>query len=217
MIKGAIFDMDGVIVDNINHHLRAWKQLGRELGREFRDEEMTRVFGQRNREILRSLIGPNHPDEQLAEYGRRKEALYRDIMAPELKPVPGLPDFLQVLEESGIRRAVATSGPVENVRFVLDGLQLGDAFEVVITGPEVRESKPHPAIFLLAAERLGLAPADCVVFEDSPPGIQAGRSAGCRCIALATTHSANDLRQYQPDRIIQDFRGIAVADLSPDN
>ncbi len=210
MAKGAIFDMDGVIVDNVTHHLNAWKQLGRELGREFRDEDVKRVFGKRNREILKSLIGADISDEQLAKYGRRKEELYRGIMAPDLRPVPGLPEFLRSLKESAIKTAVATSGPMENVRFVLDGLGFQDAFDAIITGPDVRESKPDPAIFLLAAKRLGLPPADCVVFEDSPPGIKAGKAAGCPCIGLATTHSAAELRQYQPDRIIKDFREISV-------
>jgi len=213
MIRGAIFDMDGVIVDNISHHLQAWKQLGQELGREFRDEDVNRVFGKRNREILRSLIGDDLPDEQLAEFGRRKEELYRGIMAPELRPVPGLPEFLKALKASGIKTAVATSGPIENVRFVLNGLGFQDAFDAIITGLDVRESKPDPAIFLLAVERLGLKPADCVVFEDSPPGIKAGKAAGCRCIALATTHTADELRQYEPDGIIKDFREITVAAL----
>ena len=213
MVKGAIFDMDGVIVDNVDYHLKAWKQLGRELGREFRDEDVNRVFGKRNREILRSLIGPDIPEEQLAKYGPRKEEIYRAIMAPELRPVPGLPEFLKALRASGTKTAVATSGPMENVRFVLDGLGFQDAFDAIITGMDVRESKPDPAIFLLAAKRLGIPPADCMVFEDSPPGIRAGKAAGCRCIALATTHSADELRQYEPDRIIEDFREISVDSL----
>ena len=209
MVKGAIFDMDGVIVDNISQHLKAWQQLGREMGREFRAEDVNRVFGKRNREILRSLIGNDIPDEQLSQYARRKEELYRSIMAPELKPVAGLPEFLTALKDSGVKTAVATSGPIENVRFVLNGLGFDNSFDAIITGLDVRESKPDPAIFLLAAERLGLAPADCVVFEDSPPGIKAGKASGSRCIALATTHSANELRQYEPDRIIKDFREIS--------
>lgn len=213
MIKGAIFDMDGVIVDNISHHLRAWKQLGHELGREFRDDDVKRVFGKRNREILRSLIGDAVPDEQLVEYGRRKEELYRAIMAPDLRPVAGLPEFLLTLKGDGIRTAVATSGPIENVRFVLDGLGFEKLFDEIITGPDVRESKPHPAIFLLAAARLGLQPRDCVVFEDSPPGIKAGKASGCLCVGLATTHPADELRQYQPDRIFGDFREIELSEL----
>lgn len=212
MIKGAIFDMDGVIVDNIRHHLRAWKELGRELGRDFQDEDVRRVFGKRNREILRSLLGNDAEHEQLAEYAQRKEELYREIMAPDLRPVPGLADFLESLRSSGVKTAVATSGPMENVRFVLDGLGFQAAFEAIVTGLDVRESKPDPAIFLLAAERLGLMPANCVIFEDSPPGIQAAKASGCPCIALATTHSADELRPYKPDRIIKDFRELAAGE-----
>ncbi|HXK61802.1 MAG TPA: HAD family phosphatase [Acidobacteriota bacterium] len=213
MIKGAIFDMDGVIVDNISHHLRAWKQLGRELGRDFKDADVKRVFGKRNREILMSLMGNELSDDELAACGKRKEELYRAIMAPELRPVKGLPGFLAALRNSGVKTAIATSGPIDNVRFVLDGLDLQDAFDSIITGSEVRESKPHPAIFLLAAERLQLSPEDCVVFEDSPPGIQAAKAAGTACVGLATTHSPGELVQYKPDRIIRDFTDITVEDL----
>ncbi|RPI25022.1 MAG: HAD family phosphatase [Acidobacteria bacterium] len=213
MVKGAIFDMDGVIVHNISHHLKAWKQLGSELGREFEEADIKRLFGKRNREILSSLMGSDLNDEKLAGYGERKEEMYRQIMKPDLRPVDGLPEFLSALKHHQIKTAVATSGPTGNVRFVLEGLGLQDAFDSIITGPEVRESKPHPAIFLLAAERLGLRSDDCVVFEDSPPGIQAAKAAGCRCIALATTHAAEELTQYRPDRIIRDFREIGIASL----
>lgn len=214
MIRGAIFDMDGVLVDNNRYHLAAWKALGGEMGRDFSDADILRLFGQRNREILQALLGRVPSEDELLRYGPRKEELYRDIMRPELMSVQGLDEFLAALRANSIRTAVATSGPRENLDFVLEGLQLGRFFDVLVTGPEVPRSKPHPDIFVRAAERLGFPPAECVVFEDSAPGIQAALNAGCPCVALATTHSRAELEAYGPSLIVSDFRGLRIDDLN---
>ncbi len=214
MIRGAIFDMDGVLVDNNRHHLAAWKALGREMGRDFSDADILRLFGQRNREILNALLDRVPSDDELLRYGPRKEELYREIMRPELVSVPGLGEFLADLRANSIRMAVATSGPQENLEFVLEGLEINRFFDVLVTGPEVPRSKPYPDIFLRAAERLGFPPADCVVFEDSAPGIQAALNAGCPCVALATTHNAAELEAYGPSLIVADFRGLRLDDLN---
>jgi beta-phosphoglucomutase len=214
MVRGAIFDMDGVIVDNVVQHLRAWKELGRELQREFGDDQIKPLFGKRNREILEGLLGPRQEQSDLARWGARKEELYREIMKPELRAVPGLPRFLDRLRGAAIKTAVATSGPIENVKFVLEGLGLEASFGVLVTGSDAPLSKPDPGIFLVAAQRLQVNASSCVVFEDSPPGIKAAQAAGAFCIALATTHSRQELEDYQPDRIIEDFNELGVGDLT---
>jgi len=214
MIRGAIFDMDGVLVDNNRHHLAAWKALGREMDRDFSDADILRLFGQRNREILQALLGRVPSEKELLQYAPRKEALYREIMRPELVSVPGLADFLANLRANSVRTAVATSGPQENLEFVLEGLKVSDLFDVLVTGPEVPRSKPHPDIFVRAAERLGFPPAECVVFEDSAPGIQAALKAGCPCVALATTHSREELKKYGPSLIVADFRGLRIESIN---
>ncbi len=214
MISGAIFDMDGVLVDNNRHHMAAWQTLGREMGREWSEADILRLFGQRNREIFQGLLGRVPSEEELLRYGPRKEALYREIMRPELQPVPGLRELLEGLRTSKVRTAVATSGPRENVDFVLEGLLIDSLFDVVVTGPDVPRSKPQPDIFLRAAERLGYPPAECVVFEDSAPGIQAALSAGCPCVALATTHDRVYLEVCRPSMIVSDFRGVRLEELN---
>jgi beta-phosphoglucomutase len=213
MIQGVIFDMDGVLVDNLEYHRRAWQQLGREQGRNLSRESIRRVFGQRNDEMIRSLFGSPLPREVLALYATRKEEIYRALMAPELTPVPGLPRLLSELRETGMKSAVATSGPRENADLVLDGLDLRRYFDAVVTGDDVSRSKPHPDIFLLAARRLGLAPEQCVVFEDSSSGIEAAARAGCECIALATTHPASELRSYQTALVVPDFTTLSASGL----
>ncbi len=212
MIKGAVFDMDGVLVDNAAHHIRAWRRLGREQGKDLADAEVRKVFGRRNTEMLAALFGDALTREEQDRYGERKEVIYRELMSAALAPVPGLMEFLAALRKEGVRTAVATSGPVENVNLVMDGLSLRRWFDVIVTGAEVSRGKPDPEIFLLAARRLNLAPRDCVVFEDSTSGIEAARRAGSPCIALATTHSADELRTLSPSRIISDFRYLEIAD-----
>ena len=213
MIQGAIFDMDGVLVDNLEYHIRAWQQLGREHGRNLSRESIRRVFGQRNDEMIRSLFGSPLARDVLALYATRKEEVYRELMAQELTPVPGLPALLAGLKGAGMRSAVATSGPRENASLVLDGLNLRQYFDAVVTGDDVSRSKPHPDIFVFAARRLGLPPEQCVVFEDSSAGIEAASRAGCLCIALATTHPPSELQAYQTALIIPDFTMLSASSL----
>ena len=213
MIRGAIFDMDGVLVDNVSQHTEAWKELGRELGQEWSEDKIKGVFGKRNSEILQTLIDRRLSKAEIETLGRRKEELYRSIMAPDLAPVPGLEKLLDELRIRGVRTAVATSGPTENTQFVLRGLGLEGRFDALVTGGDAPRSKPDPGIFLVAAERLGLEPSLCVVFEDSPVGLKGARAAGCPAVALATTHSEDELRQYSPDLIIRDFTEVDIRKL----
>ncbi len=213
MIEGAIFDMDGVLVDNAEYHIRAWIQIGKDLGKNLDDAQVRAVFGQRNTEMIASLLGRGLSTAQVEEYGERKEEIYRGLIAPELKPVPGLRDMLEELKSEGFAAAVATSGPVRNADLVMDGLRLRPWFDVIVTGAEVSRGKPEPDIFLAAARRLNLRPEQCVVFEDSVSGIEAARRAGSPCIALATTHSARELESLTALRIIPDFRVLVAADL----
>ena len=213
MIEAAIFDMDGVMVDNARYHIRAWQLLGKELGKDLTDEQVRGVFGQRNSEMLGALVGNSLSPEQILHLGDRKEIIYRELMAPDLTPVPGLMEFLAELRKEGFKAAVATSGPSDNVNLVMDGLGLRPWFDVIVTGAEVSRGKPDPDIFLLASRRLSLAAAQCVVFEDSTAGIEAARRAGSPCVALATTHTPDELKALSAFRIISDFRGLRTADV----
>ena len=202
--------MDGVLVDNVDHHVEAWRCFGHELRKDLTEEAIRETFGQRNREMLEALLGRSLSDQGVQQHGERKEELYRKLMGPDLqaKAVPGLVDFLSQLKEQDYRMAVATSGPPENANFVLDGLGIRNYFHAVVTGADVVRGKPDPEIFLLAAKQLGLSPWRCVVFEDSSSGIAAARQAGSPCVALATTHQTEELCKFLPDLIIRDFREV---------
>lgn len=214
-IRGAIFDMDGVLLDNVSYHLQAWRRLGREQGKTLTDDEIRATFGQRNQEMLQALIGGDLSEEQCRVLADRKEELYREAIQGRLETamVAGLRPFLRELRATGCHLAVATSGPMENVAFVTDGLSIRDCFDAVVTSADVSRGKPHPEVFLVAARRLGLRPEACIVFEDSPSGVAAGLKAGCFCVAVATTHSPQELRELSPHRIIPDFAGLRPDEL----
>lgn len=215
MIKGVIFDMDGVLLDNVEHHLEAFRIFGEEQGRTLTAGEVRAVIGQRNKEMLEALLQRVLTETEVEEFAARKEELYRGLIGPQLlaHTVPGIADFIRRLHRDRFGVALATSGPIENVDLVLDRLALRPYFGAVVTGGDVRRSKPHPDIFVLAAERLGLEPTACVVFEDSVAGVKAGLSAGCKCVAVATTHTRAELRPYGPHSIISDFTGLSPLDL----
>jgi beta-phosphoglucomutase family hydrolase len=215
MIQGAIFDMDGVLLDNLDFHLRAFKLFGREHDRVLTSEQIQAVFGRKNADMLQALLERELSEEEIRSYEKRKEELYRDLIRPQLQEqvVAGLMEFVSALRREDFRIALATSGPIDNVDMVLDELVLRDDFEFVVTGDQVVHGKPHPEAFFVAADGLSLSPTNCVVFEDSFSGVEAALRAGCKCVALATTHSAEELEQVSPHRIIATFHEIEVGQI----
>lgn len=212
MIRGAIFDMDGVLLDNVDFHLEAFRKLGEEEGHPITREDVYGVFGRKNDDMLRVLLDRELTPEEANRLGRRKEAIYRELIRPTLREhvVPGLESFLAALRAASVSMAIATSGPPENVGLVLDDLGFRPFFQAVVTGEEVTRGKPAPDAFLLAARKLGIPPEHCVVFEDSVSGVKAALAAGCACVALTTTHSAEQLKLLGPDLIVRDFRELEV-------
>ncbi|NID12225.1 HAD family hydrolase [Fibrivirga algicola] len=203
MLKAVIFDMDGVIADTNPHHQIAWRKYYEQHGRTLTDADFVAyVSGKHNRDILGHLF----PDNSIgvADFDRlayEKEALFREIYAPDVVAVPGLVDFLKVLKAHGIKTAVATSAPVENLDFVMDALELRPYFDELLHEKLVTRPKPDPEIYLKAMSMLGVSPEESIVFEDSMTGIKAGRSAGARVIGLATTHTIDELAEVTNDAI----------------
>jgi beta-phosphoglucomutase family hydrolase len=183
-----IFDMDGVLLDSTRMHMRAWVMYLERNG--IADTSVIyRMLGKRNDEIVRDIFGHDLPEQALREHGAAKERLYRELMAPVLERhyVAGARELLRAAHGRGIPLALASNAEPLNVDFVLDGSNLRPLFAAIVDGHQVEHAKPHPEIFLTAAARLGVAPANCIVFEDSPGGVQAALSAGGRVVALLTT------------------------------
>jgi HAD superfamily hydrolase (TIGR01509 family) len=201
-----IFDMDGVIVDSNPVHTAAWKAYLMRLGLVL-DSAEERMMGKRNDEIVRDFFGDQTSDAEIVRHGAAKEALYRQMMVPQLsgRLVPGLVPLLDRCR--GTRVGLATNAEPLNVQFVLENAGLRDRFEAIIDGHQVEKPKPHPEIYERTAQFLETNPANCIVFEDSFAGAQAARLAGARVVGVSTTHRVFPDVQFT----IRDFRDPQLA------
>jgi beta-phosphoglucomutase len=185
---GVIFDVDGVLIDSYQAHFEAWNEVGRERGFQITREQFGISFGRTSREAIVEIFGlKDLSPEEIEELDQVKEAKYRELLAGSFPELPGAGTLIDALDAAGFSLAVGSSGPPPNVDLVVDKLHRREKFRAIITGRDVTRGKPDPQIFLMAAERVGLAPARCCVIEDAPAGIEAAHRAGMRCIAVTST------------------------------
>lgn len=210
-----LFDMDGTIADTMPFHVRAWMDFMHEFGIRMDPEDFLRkTSGKMNHQILREVLAIPVPNDDLEAFEERKEAKFRALCRPHLRPINGLGRFLDASRALGIRMAVATAAGKANREFVLDTLGLSPYFSAVVGPEDVKNGKPHPEIFLKAAARIDVDPASCIVFEDAVAGIEAAGRAGMRSVALATSLDAREFRGY-PGVICTrtDYTGLGPHDL----
>jgi beta-phosphoglucomutase family hydrolase len=213
--RAFIFDMDGTIVDNMAYHTRSWVTFFQRRGQDIDPDEFFRnTAGRQGKEIMRMYVGEDLSDAEIARLNDEKEEVYRELYAPHRATIAGFDDLVDKAKEHGVTLAVATSAPAGNITFTLDGLQLRQHFEVVVGAADVARGKPEPDAFLLAAQRCGAAPQDCIVFEDAPMGVEAARRAGMRCVVLTTTLPADAFAGF--DNVIHiasDFSELTIDEL----
>jgi len=210
-IQAFIFDLDGTLIDNTPFHLQSWVQLFEEVGVELDVGEFQKWFnGKTTTQILRQVIGKDIPPAEISRLTERKEAIYRQLYGPQLKPLPGAVQFLKAAQQMNMPMAVATSAYKANVDFVLDGLNLRPYFKVITSAEDIRQGKPSPEIYLITASRLGIAPQACLVFEDSLAGIEAAERAGMRLIVITTSLGAEQLKHLPSVQgVMRDFTGLS--------
>ena len=193
-MKGIIFDFNGTLYWDSQLHYDAWREYSKMLrGYEFTDEEMRdKMFGHTNEDIIEYAIGKKPSKEMVEKYGKEKEALYRKrcLLKPEeFRLAPGAVEFLDYLKENNIPRTIATMSEWDNVEFYVKEFQLEKWFDLdkIVYSDGTIPGKPAPDIFLIAAEKIGLNPSDCVVIEDAIAGIKSAQSAGIgKIIAIAS-------------------------------
>jgi beta-phosphoglucomutase family hydrolase len=213
--RAFIFDMDGTIVDNMGFHLDSWLAFFARRGHQLDAEAFFReTAGAQGREILRGRLGEHITDDEIAVLGEEKEMLYRELYAPHRKTIDGFDELVVNAKVRGVPLAVATSAPPGNIEFTLDGLDIRRHFDAIAGAADVERGKPHPDVFLKAAERLGIEAGKCIVFEDAPLGVEAARRAGMRAIVLTTTLPAEAFADYDNViRIVRDFSELTEDDL----
>ncbi|MBL8733957.1 MAG: HAD family phosphatase [Planctomycetes bacterium] len=209
--RAVVFDMDGVLVLSGPAHWQAWRDTAAAHGRPMTHADFLLCNGLVNADICRLLFGDARATPAFVErIATIKEQAYRAAIADAVPLAPGCRELLATLRQARIAAAVGTSGPQENVDLVLDGGGIRPFFGGVVHAGLVRRGKPAPDIFLLAAEQLGVQPAQCVVVEDAPSGIRAAQAAGMRVIAVCTNHDAGELRELGADVVLPDLAAITL-------
>jgi beta-phosphoglucomutase len=209
MLKGVIFDMDGVIVDSHPVHKKAWRRFLELQGKEVTDEELNFIMdGRKREEILRHFLG-ELSNEQIRILGHEKELLFKEH-ATAMTMIEGFPAFLEQLARANIKLGVASSGSDSRVNYVLDSLKLRKYFKAIVTGDQVTAGKPDPAIFQLASEQLRVPPAETLVFEDSVSGVKAARAAGMKCIGIASDGLISKLLEAGAIQIVPNYIDLSL-------
>ncbi|HXR83800.1 MAG TPA: HAD family phosphatase [Hanamia sp.] len=202
--KAVIFDLDGTLLDNNSVHLKSWIQYLKNMGREISEEEYNANFnGRSNKDVIEYIFNKKMTPEEILKYSLEKEAVYREMYKPFIKPVRGLLQFLEILKDKKIPMGIATSGIQPNIDFMFENVPIKEYFLAVVNSSDITKGKPHPEIYLKAASLLKIPSENCLVFEDAVVGINAAKAAGMKVVALTTTQPKEEL--YNADRIIDNF------------
>lgn len=214
MIKACIFDLDGVIVDTAHYHFLAWKRLANELGFELTPSDNERLKGvsrMQSLDIVLELGGVIASDHDKELMANKKNVWFNDYverMLPE-EIFPGVKQLIQELKANGIKVGLASSS--KNAKTVIHLLHIQNEFDAIVDGTMITHSKPHPEIFLLTAQKLGVSPEDCVVFEDAEAGVEAALAAGMKCVGVGSLEQLN--RAHEVVARTADFKITELAKL----
>ncbi len=212
----AIFDHDGVLVDSLDAHQRAWVELGSRMNLPVTAEFIRETFGMANPSIFRKLLGDSITPADIARYTDLKETCYRDLARGTITLMDGVRDLLDRLTAAGFLLAVGTSGIRANLQLTIDETGLEGRFAAIASAEDFTHGKPDPEVFLVAARKAGVPPEHAVVFEDAVYGIQAAKAAGMRAIGVTTTNPAAALYEAGADLVVETLAGFDIEALARD-
>jgi beta-phosphoglucomutase family hydrolase len=204
----VLWDMDGVLIDSAELHYQTWKQTLAGYGIPFSRQLFNEFFGMNNEQTLTGVLGRPPEPSFLQEASDKKEDKFRKSIHGQVELYPGVRKLLKELQRVGVRQVIASSAPQENIDAVVNELNMASFFQAIVSGCDLN-SKPDPATFLLASERLGVNPKRCMVIEDALHGIEAALRAGMKCIAVATSHPVVLLSQA--DLVVESINELNAA------
>ncbi len=195
--KALLFDLNGTMVDDMWYHITAWHRLLNELGMNISlNATKPECYG-KNHEILERLFPGRFTMEEKDRISIEKERQYQKEFRPHLKLIDGLEAFLQQARSKGTKMAIGSAAIRFNIDFVIDGLDIRHYFDAIVSADDVKKSKPDPETWLNCAEQLLVAPADCVVFEDAPKGVESAANAGMDAVVITTMHTKDEFSGYK--------------------
>jgi beta-phosphoglucomutase len=206
--KGVIFDLDGVLVDTSEYHFQAWGKWAEREGIIITREQFRRTFGMQNYQIIPLLLGHEVSREEIDEMSDWKEARYRDLAEGKVELIGGVERLIKGLKEHGFLLAIGTSTPLVNLELVLENTIAGSYIDTYATGEEVKNGKPAPDTFEMAAKKLKLSNSRCIVVEDAVAGVEAGKAAGMKVIAVTTTRRREELKIA--DIVVESIQELSV-------
>ena len=212
--RGAIFDWDGVIINSAQHHELSWERLAKEVGKLLPEGHFKRGFGMKNEVIFPELLRWATDPVEIRILSLRKEAIYRDVVREiGITALPGVKEWLQTLSDAGIPCVIGSSTHRENITTMLGVLGFEKFFTDIVSSEDVKRGKPDPEVFLTAAKKIGVEPANGVVFEDALVGIAAAQAAGMRVVGVATTEPKEKLAHA--NWVVDRLDELSVAELWP--
>lgn len=195
--KAFLFDLNGTMVNDMPYHIAAWHAIINQLGAPLSIEEVKHQCYGKNDELLERVFPGRFTMEEKLKLGADKEAVYRVEFKPHLKLIPGLDIFLAKAHHQRIKMAIGSAAITSNIDFVLDNTNTRKYFEAIVSADHVKQSKPHPETFIKCANDLKVAPSECIVFEDTPKGVECAQNANMKAIVILTGHEKDEFKSFQ--------------------
>lgn len=212
-LEAVIFDMDGTLVDSMPYHHKSWEVFFESQGIHLTKEEFDSIHHGTLFDIMPRIFGDISHEESY-RLGMIKEEAFRELYKHEIRPIDGLIDWLETLKQAGLRIGLGTAADFTNADFTVDAIDIRKYFDTIITSDIVKEGKPSPAVYLKVAEELGVKPENCLVFEDTVSGVQAGIAAGMKVIGITTGMTEAEMQQLPVSAVISDYRSLSIASIT---
>lgn len=209
--KAFLFDLNGTMIDDMQYHITAWYRILNELGAGISMERMKKECYGKNNELLERVFPGRFSEDEKNYMSLKKEKQYQQEYRPQLKLIDGLDIFLKQSDEKNIAMAIGSAAIMFNIDFVLDGLNIRPYFTAIVSADDVQYSKPHPQTYLQCAAKLNLLPQNCIVFEDSPKGVEAAANAGMPSVVITSMHPKEDFEDF--DNILLFINDYTVSEL----
>lgn len=190
--RAFLFDLNGTMIDDMHYHVKAWHRIANELGANLSYEKVKEECYGKNHELLERIFPGRFTEEEKTRMSIEKERQYQQEFRPHLRLISGLDLFLREAKANGIKMAIGSAAIMYNIDFVLDGLNIRHYFDAIVSADDVSKSKPDPETYLTCAGRLHIPPEQCIVFEDSPKGVESAANAGMKAVVITTLSSKEE-------------------------